>query len=77
MNKNYTTYKTYDEYIKYLCTQNNTTLLKVAAELELNYMSIITSYKRRRLNNKINKKLIDYLNGDLDILTNLPLKNEL
>lgn len=77
MNKNYTTYETYDEYIKYLCTQNNTTLLKVAAELELNYMSIITSYKRRHLNNKINKKLTDYLNGDLNILTNLPLKNEL
>ena len=77
MNKNYTSYETYDEYIKYLCTKNNTTLLKVAADLELNYMSLITSYKRQRLRIKTAKKLIDYLNGDFDILTNLPLKNEL
>lgn len=78
MNKNEVTvddFATLREYIKYLCKQKKTNLRKVAKVLNLNYVSFSANIGRTISLRKV-VKVIDYLDGDLDIAMHLPLKKE-
>ena len=71
------TYKTYDEYLRYLSTKKNIPLLEVAKANNINYRSIMSNYKVKRLGNKTIMPIMKALDGDWNILMSLPLQSEL
>lgn len=71
------TYKTYDEYLRYLATKTGISLLEVANTNNINYRSIMSNYKVKRLGNNMIMPIMKALNGDWNILMNLPLRSEL
>lgn len=79
MNKNEVTvddFATLREYIKYLCKLKKTNTRKVTEALDLNYRSFASNIGRKVHARKI-VKVIDYLDGDLNIAMHLPLKKVL
>ena len=77
-NKNMQTdqYKTVAEYIMYLCKQKKMTFARVCRELGFNYSSLNASFRTHYIKHVKLTKLINYLDGDFNIIMNLPLTNK-
>lgn len=69
-------YNTCDEYIRYLCREKNLSLRQVCKSLDLNYQSMLSNYKRRRLELLPAVQLMEFLNGDVKLLAYLPLAKD-
>lgn len=69
-------YNTCDEYIRFLCKEKNLSLKDVCALTELNYKTIITHYKKCYLKLKTAIVLMDFLDGNISILADLPLAKD-
>lgn len=72
-----TTYKTYDEYIRWLAKREGTTLKKMCHDLDIPYVSFKSGYLSKRMRNGRRDAVMEYLNGNSEILELLPLKSEL
>lgn len=66
-------YNTCDEYIRYLCKEKNLTLRQACKSIGLNYQSMLSNYKRRRLELLPAVQLMEFLSGDVKLLAYLPL----
>lgn len=66
-------YKTVAEYIMYLCKQKGTTFAQVCRELGFNYSSLNASFRTHYIKHAKLTKLINYLDGDFNIVMNLPV----
>lgn len=69
-------YNTCDEYIRYLCKEKNLSLRQVCKSLGLNYQSMLSNYKRRRLELLPAVQLMEFLDGDVKLLAYLPLAKD-
>lgn len=72
-----TTYKTYDEYIRWLAKREGTTLKKMCDDLDIPYVSFKSGYLSKRMRSGRRDAVMEYLNGNSEILELLPLKSEL
>lgn len=78
MHKNEVTindFETLRQYIKYLCKQKNMNTKGMTSALGLNHETYRSNIGRT-FNLRTVVKIIDYLDGDLDIAMHLPLKKE-
>ena len=69
-------YNTCDEYIRFLCKEKNLSLKDVCILAGLNYQTIVTHYKQCYLKLKTAVVLMDFLDGDVAILADLPLAKD-
>ena len=72
-----TKYETYDEYIRWLAKREQTTLKQMCADLGIPYVSFKSGYLSKRMRDGRRDAVMNYLNGNSDILDSLPLKSEL
>lgn len=69
-------YKTQDEYVKYLCHKQGTTVEKMCEDLGYAYKPYLRTYKHHRMRNNRLIEVLDYTGGDANIMIRLPLHIE-
>ena len=70
-------YKTQAQYINYLCALKDLTIKQLCNELNLNYKSLVCNYKKVHIGVRKLIKIIKYLDGDMNIVLDLPTEREL
>lgn len=66
---------TIKDYVKYLCKQKQINMKQLSLAVDVNYKTFLSNLDRS-IHLRTIVKVIDYLDGDLNIAMHLPLKKE-